>query len=91
MHRVWSDHDVAQGLGQELGVGVVLLRCLPGQEGEEEDFMKKVRASRSATGHPGAGFARPLSARPARRVPSLGKMRHLLIVPGDQLVAIAPP
>jgi hypothetical protein len=29
---MWSHHDLAQGMGKELGIGAVLLRCLPWQE-----------------------------------------------------------
>ena len=82
MRRVRTHHDLAQGLGQELGIGALLLRCLPGQESWQENTLKTISASSAETAHPS-----PQSASLSSDAPLPGKVRNLVIVLGDQLDA----
>lgn len=42
MRRLRTHHDLAQGLGKELGIGAVLLRCLPQQEAGDTKNMNRL-------------------------------------------------
>ena len=75
---MWSHHDLAQSLGKELGVGAVLLRCLPGQE-DQQKIPMTLAPSNIET------LARPTVSQSGAPLP--GQVRNLVIVLGDQLDA----